>query len=125
MSVFRFPSLFLPLVVRLACLAGTPLMAGMPLMAAEPPRPMPWGDPQGMFEQIFGEEGEIDEKVLAGVEVSVKEEQQIGKRAVDAYLAYLKRERQQVVTRGKEVEYLRKLVEKLQPMMNNRERYPR
>jgi len=77
-----------------------------------------------MFDSLFGEEGEVDEELLAGIEVSAREEQQIGKRTVEGYLAYLKGQRLRVVERGRDVEYLRKLVETLQPMMDNRERYP-
>ncbi len=109
---------FLLLVILAPCLAASPMRA------QEPPRQLPWGDPQAMFEQIFGKEGEADEKALAEIEVSIREEQQIGKRAVDAYLRNLKGQRMRVVTRGKEVEYLRRLVEKIQPMMENPEHCP-
>lgn len=89
----------------------------------EPPLP-PWADPQAMFEQIFGKEGEVDEQVLAKIQVSPKEERQIGAQAVEAYLAEIKRQGMRVVVRGKDVDYLRDLVEKLHPLMENRERYP-
>jgi len=96
--------------------------------AAPPPvvprQPPPWTDPQAMFDSMFGEEGEVDEKLLAEIEVSAREEQQIGKRTIEAYLAYLKRQRLRVAERGRDVEYLRRLVETLQPMMDKRERYP-
>jgi len=109
------------LIVILACFFGMPCIAES---APQPPQP-PWANPQAMFETIFGAEGEVDEKVLAEIEVSAREEQQTGKKAVEAYLGQLKAQRQRVVRRGKDVEYLRALVEELQPMMNQRERYPK
>ena len=84
----------------------------------------PWLDPQQMFEQIFGKAGEVDEQVLRTIDVSAKEERQIGRRTVDAYLASLKSRGTRVITRGREIGYLRQLVDKLQPMMENRTRYP-
>lgn len=80
-------------------------------------------DPQLMFETIFGAEGEVDERVLAEIDVSAREERQIGKRAVETYLGQLKAQRVRVVQRGKDVAYLQALVQKIQPMMTQRERY--
>jgi predicted Zn-dependent protease len=77
-----------------------------------------------MFEAIFGAEGEVDAKILAGIEVSPREERQIGKQAVEAYLSQLKAHGLRVVRAGKDVEYLRSLVEKIHPLMSQRERYP-
>jgi predicted Zn-dependent protease len=85
----------------------------------------PWADPQAMFETLFGKEGEVDEKVLAEITVSAREERQIGTRAVDAYLGQLKAQRVRVIQRGKDVAYLQTLVRKVQPMMTQRERYPK
>ena len=116
--------IFRCLMTLLMLLAGVLAPAEDVPLHAQPPKPPPWADPQAMFEQIFGKQDEVDEKVLAEIEVSAKEEQQIGERAVEAYLAQLKRQRMRVVTRGRDVEYLRRLVEKLQPMMQNRQRYP-
>ena len=72
---------------------------------AQPVEP-PWANPQAMFETLFGVEGDVDEKVLAEINVSAREERQIGKRAVDAYLGQLKMQRLRVVQRGKDVAYL-------------------
>ncbi len=85
---------------------------------------MPWADPEAMFEGLFGKGGAVDEKALAAIEVTPKEEQQIGKRAVDAYLAQLRQQRLRLSVGGRQVEYLRGLVDKLRPMMTNQKRYP-
>lgn len=88
----------------------------------------PWADPEAMFEAmfeaIFGEEGEVDAKTLVEIEISPREERQIGKQAADAYSNQFKAQGLRVVRRGKDVEYLRSLVDKLHPLMSQRERYP-
>lgn len=84
----------------------------------------PWADPEAMFEAMFGEEGEVDAKTLAEIEVFPREERQIGKQAVEAYLNRLQAQGLRVVRRGEDVEYLRSLVDKLHPLMSQRERYP-
>lgn len=96
--------------------------------AAEPPRQAaeePSPDPQEFFNRLFGDQREADKEALAAIEVSLKEEQRMGRRAVEAYLAYLKRQKIRVVSRGKEVQYLRDLVETVRPLMKNRDRYRR
>lgn len=77
-----------------------------------------------MFETIFGMEGEVDAKTLAEIEVTPREERQIGKQTTDAYLNQLKSQGLSSVKRGKDVQYLRSLVEKLHPMISQRDRYP-
>ncbi len=77
-----------------------------------------------MFEDLFGPEDEFDEQVLAEIEVSAREERQIGRRLVEAYLTDLRRQGLAVTSRGREVNYLRQLVARLHPMMEQRRRYP-
>jgi len=110
--------------VMLLCLFCLLRSAAAAPPRGEPQQTPPWADPQAMFEQLFGKEGEVDEKVLAEIKVTAEEERQIGKKAVEAYLAHLKRQRLRVVERGKDVEYLQQLVKTLQPMMKNHKRYP-
>ena len=110
-------------VAVLVCFLCLLHSTGAAFPPAVPPRP-PWNDPQAMFDTLFGEEGEDDEKVLAEIEVSAREEYQIGKRAVGSYLAYLKQQRLRIVKRGRDIDYLRRLVGTLRPMMDHRERYP-
>ena len=88
--------------------------------AAQPP----WLDPQRMFEQVFGAEGEVNEQVLRKINVTADEERRIGRQTVDTYLRTLKAQRTRVVTRGRDIEYLRQLVDKIRPMMSDGARYP-
>jgi predicted Zn-dependent protease len=110
------------LVVALVLLPA-PLRPAMAAPQAADPAQPPWFAPQQMFEQIFGNEGQVDEQLLNKIDVSANEERQVGRRAVDAYLASLKGQGTRVVTRGRDTQYLRQLVDKLQPMMKNRTRY--
>jgi predicted Zn-dependent protease len=107
-----------------ACLFITLRCMGAAPPRVDPPQLPPWTDPGAMFERLVGKEGEVDEKVLGEVEVSAKEERQIGKKMVEAYLANLRRQRLRFVTRGKDVEYLEQLVEVMHPLMDNGTRYP-
>ena len=113
-----------PSIAVLVCFLSLLCSTGAAPPPVVPPQPPPWTDPQAMFDNLFGKEGDVDEKVLAEIEVSAREEQQVGKSAVEAYLADLKRQRLRVVERGKDIEYLRRLAERLHPMMDRRKRYP-
>ena len=117
----------LRVLIAFSMLAVAPqYFPGSALQGAEPPQPVlppPWADPQAMFDHFFGKEDQQDEKALAEIEVSLKQEQQLGKTAVSAYLAYLKNQKIPVVSRGKDVEYLRALVETVRPLMTQAERY--
>ncbi len=88
-----------------------------------PPTGFPFFDSQSFFDQFFNAGGQKDREELAKVEVSVREEQEYGDRVWQSFQDDFKRRRIAVVTRGREVEYLRKLVETLRPHMTNRERY--
>jgi predicted Zn-dependent protease len=112
-GVFRLRTL---LLAALVCASGP---SG--LSAAELPF---WADPQAMFEKLLGPEGEADEQLLAEIEVSAGEERRIGKELVDAYLSELRRQGLGISSRGRDVAYLRQLVAKLHPRMEQRERYP-
>jgi predicted Zn-dependent protease len=80
-------------------------------------------DPSAMFDRLFGGDREEDEKALAKIEVSEKEEEQLGRAAVKSFLDFLKEQKIQVVSRGKDVEYLQRLVETIRPSMTQAERY--
>ncbi len=102
------------------------LVATLPVTRSEAQRvDPPWADPQAMFEMIFGAEDEVDENVLEEIDVSARDERQIGKRAVDACLQQLQTQHLRIVRRGKDVAYLKSLVKKIQPMMRQQERYPK
>jgi predicted Zn-dependent protease len=77
-----------------------------------------------MFERMFGPPSQEEKERLAKIEVSIREERQMGQAALDAYLASLRAQNIQVIRRGKDVSYLRELVATVQPLMTNRQRYP-
>ena len=85
---------------------------------------MPFGDPELMFDRMFGPPSQEEKESLSKIEVSVREERQMGQAALDAYLAALRAQNIQVIRRGKDVAYLRDLVSTIQPLMANRRRYP-
>jgi predicted Zn-dependent protease len=105
------------LFVMLCCTGAAP-------RRVDPPPLPPWADPGALFERLVGKEGEVDEKVLGEIEVTAKEERQIGKRMAETYLAGLRQQRLRFVKRGKDIEYLEQLVEVIHPRMDNRKRYP-
>ena len=109
------------LILAVPCFWARPARAARPRAAADQGFP----DFQEMFDRIFGAESEEDRKALAKIDVSVREERRMGEAAVRAYLAHLKGRKIRVVTRGKDVEYLRALVERIRRMMSNTRRYPR
>ncbi len=76
-----------------------------------------------MFDRMFGPPSEDEKKALARIEVSAEEERRMGEDALQAYLAWLKGEKIQVIRRGKDVNYLRELAAAIQPLMSNRRRY--
>ena len=122
MDVSRTFLAVLILAVAQTCCPARLLPAAEPLpVAAEDA----FADPQKMLDFLFGQEREEDKKALAKIEVSLREERQMGEAAVRAYLAHLKRQKIRVVTRGKDVDYLRKLVERIRRLMKNGKRYPR
>jgi predicted Zn-dependent protease len=82
-----------------------------------------FSDPQQFFGQIFGADSKEDREAIEKMTVPTREEQQIGKRGVDAYLAELRRRKIKVVSRGKDVDYLQQLVSLLRPQMKNAKRY--
>jgi predicted Zn-dependent protease len=89
------------------------------------PKQPPWVDPQAMFQQFFGGDEQFDEALLEKIEVSARDEQRIGQQAVEAYVEMLRRQGVQVVQRGREAAYLQQLVNRIQPLMRQRERYPK
>ncbi len=80
-------------------------------------------DVEAFFDQVFGEQTPEQRRALEQVEISWQEEQQFGRQALDRFLADLRRQNIRVVSRGKEVERLRRLVEKIRPQMEHADRY--
>lgn len=96
---------------------------------AKPAKPQPglgdfpFANPQAFLEQMFGEDKGADDPALANVKLSLKEEQQYGDAAADALLKQLERDKVKVLTKGKEVKYLERLLATLQPQMKHASRY--
>lgn len=105
---------------RALALVAVCLTASLPAQnRRRAPAGQPPFDPQAMMERFFGADTEEDRQALAKIQVSVQEERQMGEAAVQAFLADLKRQGIRVVSRGKEVQYLRDLVETIRPLMAN------
>ena len=81
--------------------------------------------PERFFEQMFGAGGPQDDAALAKIEISLREERQIGDAAAQGYLESLRRRKLKVVNRGREVGYLSDLITTLQPLMAHGDRYRR
>ena len=116
-------------VLACACaLAATlPIETALGQRSTSPrfPRGFPFSDPDKFFEQLFGRETEENREALAKVRISLREEAQIGLRAVNSYLENVQRQGARVTTRGHEVEYLQSLIAVLRPHMRNKDRYRR
>lgn len=84
----------------------------------------PFFNGKTFFDQFFGGgRNEEERAALAKVEVSVREESEYGEQVLQSFLDDFKRRNIKVLTRGREVEYLNKLVETLQPHMEHRDRF--
>jgi len=97
------------LVVALACLAAS---------GAQPPGPF-LTDPPRVLERLFGPDAPEDEQALAEVKLSPREQAELGRAAVQAYFDGLKAAQLRVLSRGRDVEYLRQLAETVRPRMTN------
>jgi predicted Zn-dependent protease len=75
------------------------------------------------FDQMFGQQTEEQKRALEKVEVSVQDEQQFGHQARDQFLADLERRNIRVLSRGKEIQHLQKLVALIRPQMRHADRY--
>jgi predicted Zn-dependent protease len=75
------------------------------------------------FDSMFGEQTAQQKRALEQVEIAWQDEEQFGRKAADNFLAELRRQNIRVVSRGKEIEYLRKLVALIRPQMHHADRY--
>lgn len=104
--------------------AGQASAQGQPGSAEAPFLPPGFGGkPEEFFEQMFGKSTPEEEKLLESIEISPKDEREFGQPQVEEFLAELKRQGHKVVRRGKDVEYLKRLVETVRPFMKNPRRY--
>ena len=93
------------------------------IASAQVPFKLPFTDPSQMLETMFGEDSEEDRKALDKIEVSLKEERELGKQILQSGLASLKDSGIEVVSKGRDVEYVTSLVETLRLFMKNKDRY--
>jgi predicted Zn-dependent protease len=80
-------------------------------------------DFEQFFERMFGDASGQQQRALDEVTISWPDEQEFGRQAVERFLAQLRQKKVRVLSRGKDVEYLRSLVETLRPQMQHARRY--
>jgi predicted Zn-dependent protease len=75
------------------------------------------------FEQMFGDASGQQQQALDEVTISWQDEEAFGRQAVERYVAQLQQQKVRVLSRGKDVEYVRSLVDTLHPQMEHARRY--
>jgi hypothetical protein len=75
------------------------------------------------FERMWGRSTPEEEKAFESIKVSPEEEREFGRAQVEAFSDWLNQQDLRIVRKGADVEYLRKLVELIRPLMEHRERY--
>jgi len=85
--------------------------------------PKGFANPDEFWDRMFGNLDADTERALQKIEVSYKNEVAFGQPQVEAFLAYLQQQELRVVRKGKEVDYLKQLVETIRPSMQNAKRY--
>jgi len=115
------------LALLFVCVSAVCVSCLRPAGAIAQPRPnlpaIPFSAPADFLDRLFGAETEEDRKTLGQVQVSPEEERQLGQAALDGFLAEMKGQKIGVVSRGKDVQYLRDLVATVQPKMTHADRY--
>lgn len=85
--------------------------------------PSTFTDPDKFFGQFFGHDPEAADSELDKIEISFKEESQIGAKELEAFKQRLAAKRIKLKDRGPEVTYLKKLLSALGPLMKQQSRY--
>lgn len=116
---FRRPALTALVAVLFAPVGLTPAGQGQPNAAASS------FDPERAFDRMFGPSTPEEEQALAAIEIPIEDERAFGQPQVAAFLASLEQQGLRVLKRGKDVEYVRQLVDTLRPSMTNAARYPK
>ena len=75
------------------------------------------------MKQLLGERGDNKEE-LANIKISIADERKLGENQFQMYRSYLQSQKIQLISQGRDVTYLRKLVARLRPAMQNGRRYP-
>ena len=116
------------LLVALLAVAGWPARCfrrPMPKSRATTPARPARLDFDRFFDQMFGAQTAEQKQALERIEIPWEEEEQFGRQAAERFLADLRRQGVRVVSRGKDVEYLRSLVETIRTQMRRADRYRR
>jgi len=83
----------------------------------------PQFNPEKFLDQFFGTGGANDDAKLAKVNVSWDEEQKLGQQTLDDLKQRLAAKKATIIERGREVEYLQRLANLIQPQMQQAQRY--
>lgn len=83
-----------------------------------------FSQPERMFDQFFGEDADADREALRKISISRDDERRLGEQILEAGRAGWKAEGIEIVSKGRDVDYLKSIVATLQPFMANGERYP-
>lgn len=75
-------------------------------------------------EQFFAPPNAEDAKLLEGVEISAAEERAFGRELIAVYEDDLRMQGLDLLRRGKDHDYVRRLVETIRPFMKHADRYP-
>jgi predicted Zn-dependent protease len=116
---------------RVALAAGVlfALAAAAGAQTKQQPEPFPFfpkgfaGSPDEFFEKMLGKSTPEEARDLEAVKVPLRDEREFGQPQVEAFLAQLKEQNLRVVRKGKDIEYLQKLVATIHPLMKNARRY--
>ena len=80
-------------------------------------------NPEKFLDQFFGKGDANDDARLAKVQVSWEEEQRLGQQTLDELKQRLAAKKATIIERGRDVEYLQRLANLIQPQMQQAQRY--
>lgn len=109
--------------LRLHLVLGLTITLNLTVASSPLSGQVPFANPERMFERMFGEDAPEDREALRKIPISADEERQFGEQILAAGLAGWKAEGIEVRSQGRDVEYLRSLVETVRPFMANAKRY--
>ncbi|MBW3596065.1 MAG: M48 family metallopeptidase [Planctomycetes bacterium] len=115
----------IPFHVRNILVLAVSLLVAPAAAAQQPRGAFPFADPQAFFNGLFGEETPEERRRLESVKISFEEEKRFGNAAARQYIEHLKQQGAEVTDRGRDVEYLRRLVETVRPQMEKARKYRR
>jgi predicted Zn-dependent protease len=75
------------------------------------------------FDQMLPPLTEQERERLAAIPISLREERQLGRQALELLLRDLRQKKIKIVRRGKDVQYLQSLIRTVQPQMKQARRY--